>query len=222
MANLFSAVTKKELGNVFIVISDLKATYEGGSGALIQSLNNLDNETKRISIDLAPVKPNSNEVFRILRKKLFESVGDDANIEEIATAYSNEIRKALEDKHKFTSDFDSDTFRQKVELRLFASQEMEWTEVKKRAGMNPAWQWHRVDALDRMKQKMVASHIWRENGKFINKGPHPKEETGELEVRFPREIFVIPRMDRILRNSEEGIAIPLSLIKNAECWQLPK
>ncbi|TGM85091.1 DUF499 domain-containing protein [Leptospira bouyouniensis] len=94
MANLFSAVTKRELGNVLVVISDLKATYEGGSGAVSDSLKNLENESNRISIDLAPVKVNSIEVFRILSKKLFESTGDQKNIEKVAQSYAEEIRKA--------------------------------------------------------------------------------------------------------------------------------
>jgi hypothetical protein len=98
-----------------------------------------------------------------------------------------QIRKALESKQKFTSEVDSDTFRQKMEQRLFASQEMEWNEVKKRAGMNPTWQWHRMDALDRMKQKLVGSQIWRENGKFINKGPHPKENTSVIPTILSRD-----------------------------------
>jgi len=94
MANLFSAVTKKELGNILVVISDLKATYEDGSNAVLDSLRNLENESNRISVDVAPVKSNSNEVFRILSKKLFESTGDPSNVRAVAESYAQEVRKA--------------------------------------------------------------------------------------------------------------------------------
>ncbi len=102
-----------------------------------------------------------------------------------------QIRKTLEQKQKFTLDIDSDTFRLKCEARLFTSQEMEWTEIKKRAAMQDVWSWHRPDALDRLKDRMIRQQIWRENGRFINKGPFPKPTTGIV-------------LEEIYRNEDTG------------------
>ncbi|MBI3396744.1 MAG: DUF499 domain-containing protein [Spirochaetia bacterium] len=89
----------------------------------------------------------------------------------------DQVRETLEKKQKFTTDTESDTFRQKCEMRLFTGSEMEWTEIKKRAARNPVWQFHRPDALDRLKERLVRQEQWRSNGKFIQKGPFPPPET---------------------------------------------
>ncbi|MBX7059766.1 MAG: DUF499 domain-containing protein [Leptospirales bacterium] len=98
-------------------------------------------------------------------------VGNDYNGEQ-------QIRSTLETKQKFTTDVDSDTFRKKCEQRLFGSQEMEWAEVRKRAAMQAVWQFHRPDALERLKDRMLRQDFWRENGRFVNKGPFPPPATG--------------------------------------------
>ena len=65
----------------------------------------------------------------------------------------------------------------KVETRLFTQQSMPWTEIKRRAATSPVWQWHRPDALDRLKADCLHKDIWREEGSYINKGPFPKPAT---------------------------------------------
>ncbi len=107
-----------------------------------------------------------------------------------------QVIQVLKDKRKFEEEVATDAFRKKVELRLFTVQSMLWTEVKKRAAVQPGWQWHRTDALDRLKQDLVHKDIWRENGNYVDKGPHPKpvtdvqiqernrdDTTGEVELR---------------------------------------
>jgi hypothetical protein len=54
---------------------------------------------------------------------------------------------------------------------------MPWAEVKKRAAMNPLWQWHRPDALDFLKHELVHKDQWRENGHYVEKPPFPKPQT---------------------------------------------
>ncbi len=81
------------------------------------------------------------------------------------------------EKMKFTEDVSGETFRKKCEKRLFTQQSMPWNEVKKRAAANPKWQWHRPDALDRLKDEYLHKDIWREDGGFIDKGPFPQPET---------------------------------------------
>ena len=89
-----------------------------------------------------------------------------------------QVREALADKQKFTTDVAGETFRKKLEARLFTQKSMLWTEIKRRAATSPGWQWHRPDALDRMKADCFHKDIWREEGSYVNKGPFPKPATG--------------------------------------------
>ena len=88
-----------------------------------------------------------------------------------------QVREALAGKQKFTKDVTGETFRKKVEQRLFTQQSMPWSEITRRAATSPVWQWHRPDALDRMKADCVHKDIWREEGSYVDKGPFPKPET---------------------------------------------
>ena len=88
-----------------------------------------------------------------------------------------QVREALTAKQKFTKDVTGETFRKKVEQRLFTQQSMPWSEITRRAATSPVWQWHRPDALDRMKADCVHKDIWREEGSYVDKGPFPKPET---------------------------------------------
>lgn len=95
LANLFSALGKAQLANVCLVFSDLKATYESGSELLQSSFKELEAEANRIAIEIAPVQLNSDEVYSILRKRLFEdgSVCDQFGIEknDIAISYKDAV-----------------------------------------------------------------------------------------------------------------------------------
>ena len=85
-----------------------------------------------------------------------------------------QVVAALADKQKYTTDVASETFRKKVEARLFTQRSMLWTEIRRRAATAPGWQWHRPDALDRIKADCFHKDIWREEGSYVNKGPFPK------------------------------------------------
>ncbi|MDE0627782.1 MAG: DUF499 domain-containing protein [Bryobacterales bacterium] len=88
-----------------------------------------------------------------------------------------QVRATLASKQKYTEDIAGDTFRRKVEARLFTQKSMLWTEVERRAAANPAWQWHRSDALERLKADCLHKDIWREDGSYVDKGPFPKPAT---------------------------------------------
>jgi hypothetical protein len=102
-----------------------------------------------------------------------------------------QVRDVLKTKQKFTDEITGDTFRKKCEQRLFTTKTMVWTEVKKRAATNPGWQWHRLDALDALKEDLVHRDQWRQNFDYIEKGPFPEPDT---EVR----------VQEITRNDETG------------------
>lgn len=90
----------------------------------------------------------------------------------------DQIIQTLKDKMKFTEEVTGDTFRKKIEARLFTQPQMLWSEVKKRAAMNPQWQWHRRDALDALKDDLVHREVWREdNSGYVDRSPPPPKTT---------------------------------------------
>ncbi|RZB36988.1 MAG: hypothetical protein SRB2_01492 [Desulfobacteraceae bacterium Eth-SRB2] len=104
------------------------------------------------------------------------------------------IRDTLEKVQKFTGEITGDTFRKKCEARLFGGQQRsQWSEIKRRAATLTAWQFHRQDALDSLKETSISQDIWRDEGGVINKGPFPPPKT---EVRI----------QKISRNDDTGKA----------------
>ncbi|MGZ8227703.1 MAG: DUF499 domain-containing protein [Methylococcaceae bacterium] len=94
LSNLMVAVDRPELSNVCVVISDLRATYEDGSNELNQALDNLANEANRSSLRLEPVNPQGDELYHILRTRLFSELPNHETIREIAQDYAEAVRKA--------------------------------------------------------------------------------------------------------------------------------
>lgn len=95
LANLFVAIGKEQLANVCLVFSDLNAAYESGSELLQSIFSDLEQEAHRVAIEIAPVALNSDEVYSILRKRLFEDVENEriftSAIYEIAMEYKEAV-----------------------------------------------------------------------------------------------------------------------------------
>lgn len=90
----------------------------------------------------------------------------------------SQIVDALKEAQKYTEDISGDTFAKKVEARLFTQNPMPWNDIRKRAATNTQWQWHRPDALERLKDDCIRKDTWRdEGGGYIRKGPFPKPAT---------------------------------------------
>lgn len=105
LANLFNAINKEELHNVCIVVSDLQATYEEGSQILQKSFKNLDNEISRSATNIEPVGANTNDLYNILKTRLFEEVGDQGDINEIIEGYRKAINETRQMGYtNFTAD----------------------------------------------------------------------------------------------------------------------
>jgi len=96
LSNLFSALGKEQLSNVCLVFSDLKATYESGSQMLQSSFKDLENEANRSAINIEPVALNSDEIYDILKKRLFESYpsDNDFSVTEVAVAFKEALMRA--------------------------------------------------------------------------------------------------------------------------------
>lgn len=104
----------------------------------------------------------------------------DFPMEFTANRYDGEdqVIRTLKAKMKYTEEVTGETFIKKVEARLFTQKVMPWTEIKRRAATNPAWQWHRPDALDKLKSDCLHEETWRESGGYVEKGPFPQPATG--------------------------------------------
>ncbi len=94
LSNLLVAVGKDELSNVCVVISDLRATYQQGSSMIMRALQNLEAELGRSALSLEPVGMNTDELYHILRKRLFEDIADDKEIKEVAQGYAKAVKDA--------------------------------------------------------------------------------------------------------------------------------
>jgi cation transport regulator ChaB len=98
LANLLVAVNSNKLPRACVVITDLSGTaYAGGSASItqaLQSLNDLEQEVNRNVIRIDPVKINTNEIYHILRTRIFEKTPPIADIEEVADAYGVAVDNA--------------------------------------------------------------------------------------------------------------------------------
>lgn len=97
LANLFIAVA--EMDNVCLVVSDLAGSnYSGGQAALEAAFNRATQgiaaEARRIAVPITPVNPNGDELYHILRKRLFETVAPAPEIQKVAEAYREALREA--------------------------------------------------------------------------------------------------------------------------------
>jgi Protein of unknown function (DUF499)/Fn3 associated len=96
ISNLLVAVDRSELSNVCVVISDLTASWEGGSGQLNNAITNLQNETGRSALRLEPVSSQGDELYHILRTRLFEELPEESVIKDVANAYAKAVKDAKE------------------------------------------------------------------------------------------------------------------------------
>ncbi|TXL11957.1 glycosyl transferase, partial [Methylococcaceae bacterium HT3] len=70
------------------------ATYEDGSNEINNALDNLANEANRSALRLEPVNPQGDELYHILRTRLFETLPDQEVINQVAQDYAASVRKA--------------------------------------------------------------------------------------------------------------------------------
>ena len=95
LSNLLIAANKVELSNVVIVISDLSATaYADGTSFINQALDNLRQETQRSIVPIEPVATQGDEIFHILRTRIFERLPDMSVRDTVARNYAQAVEKA--------------------------------------------------------------------------------------------------------------------------------
>jgi hypothetical protein len=95
-ANLLTAAGKKR--NVCVVVSDLSAAYDTGARLINRALEDARAELGRQERSVTPVDLAANEIYDILRKRLFRSLPDRAEIEDIASAFGRKLEEAAKSK----------------------------------------------------------------------------------------------------------------------------
>ena len=99
LANLFVAVA--DMPNVCLVLSDLAGSnFSIGQSRLQDAFNRavqgITSESRRIAVPITPVNPNGDELYHILRKRLFSSVAPEDEVKKIASAYREALREAVQ------------------------------------------------------------------------------------------------------------------------------
>lgn len=95
-ANLLTAAGKKK--NVCVVVSDLAAAYDTGGKLINRALEDARSELGRQERNITPVDLAANEIYDILRKRLFKSLPDKAEIEDIAESFGRKLEEAAKSK----------------------------------------------------------------------------------------------------------------------------
>lgn len=98
LANLFSAAMK--LKRCVVVIASLEAAYDDARRILGAQLADLRKETSRGAMTITPVDLNTDEIYDILRKRLFSAMPDldGEEVDRVATAYRNVYEEAVRGK----------------------------------------------------------------------------------------------------------------------------
>jgi uncharacterized protein DUF499/chitobiase/beta-hexosaminidase-like protein len=95
-ANLLTAAGKKK--NVCVVVSDLAAAYDAGAKLINRALQDARSEVGRQERIITPVDLAANEIYEILRKRLFKSLPDKLEIDDIADAFGRKLEQAAKSK----------------------------------------------------------------------------------------------------------------------------
>lgn len=95
-ANLLTAAGKKK--NVCVIVSDLAAAYDTGGKLINRALADARSELGRQERNITPVDLAANEIYDILRKRLFTRLPDQAEIDDIADAYGRRLEEAAKAK----------------------------------------------------------------------------------------------------------------------------
>jgi hypothetical protein len=96
LSNLLSASLK--LKRCCIVISNLSGSYEGATRQLRQAIRNFEQEANRQARSITPVELASQEIYEILRKRLFRKLPDKSVIDSVASAYAAALSEASRSK----------------------------------------------------------------------------------------------------------------------------
>jgi hypothetical protein len=79
-----------------VVIANLSGSYDAQTKDLARVMSNLQQESSRQAMTITPVQLAGNEIYQILKKRLFTELPDDALVDSVAEAFAEQV-KAAED-----------------------------------------------------------------------------------------------------------------------------
>jgi hypothetical protein len=94
ISNLLTAAIK--LPRCCVVIANLSGSYDAQTKDLARIMSNLQQESRRQAQTITPVQLAGNEIYEILKKRLFTELPGDALIDSVAEAFAEQV-KAAED-----------------------------------------------------------------------------------------------------------------------------
>jgi hypothetical protein len=94
LSNLLVAIGRESCKNVCLVITDLVGAYQTGAQQISEIIFDFEHETHRSAMNLEPVRMNSDELYHILRKRIFETLPSEGDVTEVAQGYQKAIRDA--------------------------------------------------------------------------------------------------------------------------------
>src|SRR5712692_1417028 len=92
LSALFSAALKKK--RVCIVLSNLSGSYQTAATSLHQVIRNLEGEARRQAKAITPVELGGDEIYQILKKRLFTQLPALKDIDAVADGYAKAIAEA--------------------------------------------------------------------------------------------------------------------------------
>ena len=96
LANLREGARK--LPRCILIASSLAGTYGDESRALLQTFHNVESEAKRGAKIIEPVAVNTDEIFEILKRRLFAQLATADQVEDVAQAYASAMDEAVRSK----------------------------------------------------------------------------------------------------------------------------
>lgn len=94
LSNLLVALGKDSCSRVCLVISELTGAYQSGGQQLSATISDFEKETHRTAMTLEPVRLNSDELYHILRTRIFDEIPEENEITKVAKAYMKAMRDA--------------------------------------------------------------------------------------------------------------------------------
>ncbi len=151
LSNLLVAVS--EMDSVVVVLSDLAgASWQSGGDMIQQSLANLKNEARRSAVPITPVNPQGDELYHILRCRLFETLPGRTDIQAVADRYRKAHAEAV--KMGLTTTQSDSVYQEILESYPFHPA---WRDLIGRFKENDGFQQTR--GVIRLLQ-MVVSNLW--------------------------------------------------------------
>ena len=98
LSNLLTAALAPELKRCCIVVSNLSGTYEGATRQLHLAIKNFNEEAERQARPITPVDLRGQEIYEILRKRLFKKLPNKTVIDSVASAYADALTEATKSK----------------------------------------------------------------------------------------------------------------------------